>query len=534
MMAWHTEITTAIPKRWHWVLWLAYGLALLALLGQLAIYIDYAAALLRFPFDYDQGEGFELYDTVLHAQGQWPYRDSQTPENFFYTSIYPPFFHLMIVPLVWVFGPHLWTGRLVGFAMSLVAAAAVGWGIYRATGRRWVAVFAGLTFIASNYTFHIGPLFRQHMTMVAFEALAIVALAQVGDQAWTKRRAFWLGLGLLLIAGYTKQLALATVLAALTYLFIRGPRRAILVGLGLSAVAGGIFLAIDWATAGWWYTSIIEANINEFDVPQMWRFYQQWTTLHFFVAALAVVRLVYETYFTRLSLYALWFAFAVANGALSGKFGAGESYFVTATAATCIVAAIALVQAHAWLTQHRPRWAWAVGLAIPLLFLAQTRLNLHLPTTGPIYGPLAQALGVSANGPDYYDSQGYTQLGPHPTEADMQAGWQIVALACQTAGPVFSEEAAFMFQTQNLAKQGQCAEGKAVYTNPFPQLVMYRAQLFDPTQEIAMLQAKQFGLVIFRAQFYPQVVLDNIGANYQPLTEIKMNHFTYRLLVPKP
>jgi hypothetical protein len=173
-------------------------------------------------------------------------------------------------------------------------------------------------------------------------------------------------------------------------------------------------------------------------------------------------------------------------------------------------------------------------VGIPLLFLAQTRLNLHLPTTGLVYGPLSQALGVVANGPDYYDSQGYTQLGPHPTAEDVAAGWRIVALACAAPGPVFSEEATFMFQTQNLAKQGQCADAKDVYTNPFPQMVMYRAGLFDPTQEIAMIRAKRFGLVIFRAQFYPQVVLDNIGANYQPLTEIRLNHFTYRLLLPKP
>jgi len=40
-------------------------IAFLALLAQFAVYVDYAAALFRFPYDYDQGEGFELYDTLL-------------------------------------------------------------------------------------------------------------------------------------------------------------------------------------------------------------------------------------------------------------------------------------------------------------------------------------------------------------------------------------------------------------------------------------------------------------------------------------
>ena len=60
--------------------------------------VHYAGALLRFPFDYDQGEGFELYDTVLHARGEWPYADSQVFP--YYTSIYPPLFHLLTAPLV--------------------------------------------------------------------------------------------------------------------------------------------------------------------------------------------------------------------------------------------------------------------------------------------------------------------------------------------------------------------------------------------------------------------------------------------------
>ena len=89
-------------------------------------------------------------------------------------------------------------------------------------------------------------------------------------------------------------------------------------------------------------------------------------------------------------------------------------------------------------------------------------------------------------------------------------------------GPVFSEEAGFMFRA-----------GKPVVTNPFPQLVMYQAGLFDPTNEIAMIQQQAFGLVILRAQFYPPPVLQAIGANYKPMTEIHMNGFLYRILSPR-
>jgi hypothetical protein len=162
-----------------------------------------------------------------------------------------------------------------------------------------------------------------------------------------------------------------------------------------------------------------------------------------------------------------------------------------------------------------------IALAIPLLYLVQAHLTLHMPTRGPLYEPIARAFGVW-NESGYFDSQGYTQLGPHPTAADIAAGDAIAELARNAPGPVFSEEAAFLFRA-----------GKPVVTNPFPQLVMYQAGLFDPTQEIAMIKDQAFGLVILRAQFYPPPVLIALGENYQPLTEIRMNGFLYRILEPR-
>jgi hypothetical protein len=247
----------------------------------------------------------------------------------------------------------MWTGRVVGFTASLIAAAAIGWAVHRTSRNSVIAAFSGLTFLASNYTFHIGPLFRQHMTMVMFETLAMVALARAGERAdWHKSRACWAAMTLLLAAGYTKQLALASVLAALTFLFLRGPRRAVLTGLGLTAVAGGLFLWINHVTEGWWFVSIIRANINEFQVAQALGFYRQWVGLHLLIALAALGRVLYETYAACLSVYAVWFVFAFANSVLSGKFGSGESYFVTATAAACVVSGIAV--AAVWRRSRSP------------------------------------------------------------------------------------------------------------------------------------------------------------------------------------
>ncbi|MCA9911177.1 MAG: hypothetical protein KC519_21140, partial [Anaerolineae bacterium] len=46
------------------------------LLGFLAfVFVAYAFNLIQFPFDYDQGEGFELIDTIMFSRGEFPFRD---------------------------------------------------------------------------------------------------------------------------------------------------------------------------------------------------------------------------------------------------------------------------------------------------------------------------------------------------------------------------------------------------------------------------------------------------------------------------
>src|SRR3972149_3317879 len=85
-------------------------LALAVFILYLVIYCVYALALFRFPYDYDQGEGFELNDSLLFSQGQWPYRSDEAYP--FYSSNDPPSFHPLVIPLFAIFGPALMAGRV--------------------------------------------------------------------------------------------------------------------------------------------------------------------------------------------------------------------------------------------------------------------------------------------------------------------------------------------------------------------------------------------------------------------------------------
>jgi hypothetical protein len=154
---------------------------------------------------------------------------------------------------------------------------------------------------------------------------------------------------------------------------------------------------------------------------------------------------------------------------------------------------------------------------------------LHLPTSGPFFGPLSRALGVDEaliEGDcatfQYHDAMGYTQLGHRLTPEDYAAGEEILDYVRTADGPVFSEEAMF-----NLLVD------EPVVTNPTQLLNLYNNGLLDTTEMVERIERQEFGLVIFRAQFYPPPVLEAIGQNYQPVEHVCMNGFYYHLLWPR-
>ncbi|HIQ01975.1 MAG TPA: hypothetical protein EYH30_07570 [Anaerolineales bacterium] len=525
-------MTVTLPKLLKPTATLLTVLALLVFAGYLAVYLIYAAALFRWPYDYDQGEGFELYDAILYSQGEWPYRDNDTFP--FYASNYPPLFHLLILPLLPLFGPRLIAGRLVSFTATLVTAGAIAFAVRRESKDitapsllRWgLPTLAGLAFLSSNIVYQVGPLCRLHTTMVMFETLAVVAIAGFQHPCHPPRNLL-LGLFFLLCAGYTKQLAIFTAAAALGFVFLRDVRKGILSGLGLAVVAGGLFLLIDRATNGQWMLNAIHANVNEFDYRQTLALLGQWLRLHPILLLLAGGLLVYELFWDRLSAYAVWFVFAIGMGLLSGKWGAGPTYFITAIAAACVMAGRAsahLVGAH----RNAPQRRDLSLLLVAALFLLQATFTLHLPTTGPVFTPLARALGVADRPVQgdcvtfaYYDSGGYTQLGHLLTADDYQAGERILAYVRHSDGPAFSEEAAFSLLA-----------GRPVVTNPTQLLNLYKNGLLDTSEIVRRIEAEEFGVVVFRAQFYPQPVLEAIGQHYRPVEHMCMNGFYYHILLP--
>ena len=509
---------------------LALGVLIAILLVHFVIYLAFAAELIPFPFDYDQGEGHELYNAVLFSQGQCPYC---TYEAYpFYSSNYPPVFHLIMTPMVAIFGPQYWIGRTIIFVSTLITGASIAWAVFRKSQLRGVALMAALLFFASNFIYHLGPLLRQHLLMVMFETLAVVILANAFDlPRQLRRRHLFIGFFLLLIAGYTKQLAYSTCIAVGLWALLRNPRTAIVYSVGLIAAAIGIFVLAEVTTNGYWSLNLIAANSNPFISEQYTGLLKQFVTLHWPLLILSVVSVLYELFLDRLSLFSIWFVVSFASTIASGTWGAGDSYFATTIAAACILSgntlALAITKRQALAPRIRQIALVGQIAAIALLLIYSLRV-IKLPTSGPVFGPIAEALSVEpAPGHRYplYDSAGWTVgyavTGHFPSAQDYENGWYIVERIRESGRPAMTEDPGFMMQA-----------GQEVVTNATQLNNLYINGLYDPAALVEAIEDHTFGVIVLRARFYPAPVLEAIDANYVLDEIVPMNGFDYELWVP--
>jgi hypothetical protein len=381
------------------------------------------------------------------------------------------------------------------------------------------------------------------MFMVMFETLAVVWLARTIDReeitGKRNNKALLIVMILLLLAGYTKQLAYATVAAVFLFLFLRQPKRSVLWAVPFAIITGLIFLWINWSTDGYWFLDTVTASVNPFVPGQAEGLFRQWFRLHtlFIIAAAGFAG--YQLYFERLSIYSVWFVVATINSVTAGKWGAGESYFATAIAASLILTGLALNRLLDWSEKRGANFKFALQIIVPLLFLWQAGKLFHMPTHTPALAAVANALGqptevmiapqTSCSAPrdpepiPYVDSAGVSLLGRPPSKADTAAGIAITKLIARGKTAAFAEDAGFNFYL-----------GRDIVTNPTQFLNLYKNNAVDLTEMLDMLDGQAFDTVVLRAQFYPPEVLDVIGQRYETTELVQMNGFVYCVMTPRP
>jgi hypothetical protein len=262
-------------------------------------------------------------------------------------------------------------------------------------------------------------------------------------------------------------------------------------------------------TRGAFWLNVVAGNANPFDGAQLAAYLSNFSVLHCVLLALALaeaVRLVRQRHWSP------WLVYLPVAGLASlsvGKWGAGESYFLSAIAAMCVLSG-------AWIGRvlAEPGWgtlsrSWSVRkLGLGVALLVQCLLLAHA-------GLSATVSWLPDRGP-----QG-AMLGQAPTLAATLAGEQIVAAIRRAPGPALAEDPSFAVVA------GQPIVGNATQLHN-----LYLAGLWDPTPLVAELRAHRYGIVVLDAELYPEPVLSAIGQNYFLERTVQVNGATYHLFVP--
>jgi hypothetical protein len=231
-----------------------------------AAYVKLSYASDRLPYPLDYGEGVMLYQASRLASFSRIYpADVNTPPYF--STNYPPLFAAMQAPLVNLFGPAYWYGRLISQIGLLIVALCLGATVWLLTGKR-VAAVATTLLVPAVPVFAVWSQYNR----VDSVALALTWMALV---LLVRSRARWrIPLVALLLAAsaFTRQsYALAGPVAALAVILsgndTRAARSFAMWFVGLGTVSA---LALEWVTRGGFLRHVIIDNVGAVAVHNLW------------------------------------------------------------------------------------------------------------------------------------------------------------------------------------------------------------------------------------------------------------------------
>jgi hypothetical protein len=457
-------------------------------------YVQFAVQLLGFPFDLDQGEGYDAWSAWLINLGQLPY--TSNAEFPYYSSNYPPLWSYVVsIPMAWL-GPGLAPARMVSTLATLATAGVLAIAAQRLSGRALAGALAAGFFLASPYVFHTTPLARVNSLALLCAAASLTLL-----ETPTRRNALFGSLALV-AALFTKPTAIDAAVASIASVLLRRPRTALLVA-GLSAGIGLLGLAVLLvATRGAFWLNVVAGNANPFDLQQLTGYLSNFSVLHCVLLATAVAQAVWMV---RHRFWSPWLVYGLTSSIAAlgvAKWGAGESYFLGAIASACVLSALWVARFFDSLPPARLRWALGLALLVQALLFSHALVSAAIPWL-PDRGPQS------------------TFLGRAPSLEDEHNGNSLAAQIRRTRGLVLSEDPSFAV-----------VAGQPLVANATHLRNLYHSGLWDPTPLVRDLRAHKYAIVILDAELYPEPVLTAIGESYFLDRTVPINGATYQVFLP--
>ncbi|MFD3166406.1 hypothetical protein [Herpetosiphon sp. NSE202] len=458
----------------HWLL-VAIN-CLLVILALRGLYHMYAV--ITFPYDITNGEGFVLRDAALLAQGSAIYQPvEQSP---FLVSNYPPLFAWLASKIMLLTGPTFIATRLLSALAFIAISGLIFYLLYKKNFALGYCIFAALLFFNSIYVYYWSAWSRVDGLAVCFSLLAIIALGIKLDL-----RAVLLAALACFAAVATKQSALASVAAIGLYLLIHDRKLLIIF---LSAWSSLLIPAILWLNSssdGEFLRHIITYNQLEWYPRVFLGQVKNFMATHFiFVLAYAWFAI---NDFKREQLLLIYATIALTTTISTGRDGASTNYFIESIAITAIIVGFIskdlLEQPH----NYRLRYAWASLILLQLGFFA-------FPNIKPVSW-------FNKNTPDF---------GLNPSLADRKACDQLNAYIQAAKGPILVENPGFAVINR-----------KDVIGNAAVLKFFRRKGWNAPVDNfIQTIDAKAYDLIIFQGEAYDLDVLQATDRSYHEIARV--------------
>lgn len=435
------------------------------------------------PFPIDYGEAPLVDQAMRLAHGLNIYRpDLATPP---YTiSNYPPLYIVFILPLILLFGPNFWAGRLLSAICALLSALFIYLILFRLTRDRFASVVSGLILLANPFVVHWSSYLRIDLLALALSLGGLVVLIP-----WPlTRRRLIIGAVLLVGAIFTRQsYALAAPLAAFCWLLFKNWRRAFLLAGIVALTSLVLFLIINLASANGFYYNIVTANVNEFGIDRLkMNMSHLWEVMPFL---LVVSSLALVLFFRKMGTYALVTPYLI-GGVLSaitiGKIGSNVNYFLELSAGLSLAAGTVLF----WLRRFQPsrllRVVVLVVLAVQAVLMLHNTLTDYLPD---INGRRAKAGELR----------------------------KLEDRVASSNGPILADEYMGLVTLEN----------RPLYIQPFEVTQLAKAGMWDQKPLLDSIARQEFPLIlihyypsfdVYKERWTPEM-LDAINAAYTPVEQ---------------
>lgn len=444
--------------------------------GALIVYCLHALLAILYPFPLDYGEAPLVDQAMRLAEGGTIYRANLDAPPYTITN-YPPLYVLEMSPLIGLFGPNFWAGRLISIVSALAAACFLGGIVNVQTGDaqghdRFAARITVLLFLAFPYVVGWAKLARIDMLALALSTAALYVIAR-----WPQNNRALIGTAALLTAAiYTRQsYGLAAPLAAFVWVWTRRGWRAAFALAGMVGAAGlALFVILNLATGGGFFFNVVTANVNPFNTETVMRYVRELLglvpILLIFCAMLVFV--IPARARRKLSGAEGWpmvvpyLAGALLSAGTIGKIGSNVNYLLELCAALALVAGTVLAwSGKVWRGEAEspgPAWVSPLARGIVLILLAvQVAMLMRFTLLSPVQDFKYR----------YFLQPGLEEL------RELVAG---------TTGPVLADEYMGMLTL----------DGEPLYIQPFEVTQLANAGLWDQTPLLDAIRAEDFPLIL--------------------------------------